>query len=112
MSDSSESSEQIGADQSQNSWAANDIIVVQLSGLKRTIAGTAVGNMVEWFDFGVYGFIAATLGRVFFPDSNTSVQLLSTFALFGAAFIVRPLGGCSSVRWAIGSAASGCWLPP
>ena len=49
--------------------------------------------MVEWFDFGVYGFIAATLGRVFFPNSSTSVQLLSTFALFGAAFIVRPLGG-------------------
>src|SRR4051794_19680333 len=93
MSDGSEPFERFGADQRQGGWTANDTIVVQPSGLKRTISGTAVGNMVEGVDFGVYGFIAATLGQVFFPNSSPSVQLLSTFATFAAAFVVRPLGG-------------------
>ncbi|MCW2640842.1 MAG: rane transport protein [Dactylosporangium sp.] len=58
--------------------------------LRRTTAGTAVGNMVEWYDFGVYSYIAVTLGRVFFPAASPSAQLISTFATFAAAFLVRP----------------------
>ncbi len=48
---------------------------------------------MEWFDFGVYAYLATTIGKVFFPDASGSAQLLSTFAIFAAAFIVRPLGG-------------------
>jgi MHS family proline/betaine transporter-like MFS transporter len=69
------------------------VIVVDRSMLRRTIAGTAVGNMMEWFDFGVYSYIAVTLGRVFFPGASAPVQLISAFATFSAAFLVRPLGG-------------------
>lgn len=47
---------------------------------------------MEWFDFGVYSYLAATIGRVFFP-SNHAASLLSSFAVFAVAFIVRPLGG-------------------
>jgi MHS family proline/betaine transporter-like MFS transporter len=61
--------------------------------LRRTTAGTAVGNMVEWYDFGVYSYIAVTLGKVFFPTASPAAQLISTFATFAAAFLVRPLGG-------------------
>ena len=53
----------------------------------------AFGNAMEWFDFGVYSYIAVTLGKVFFPSSSPSAQLLATFGTFAAAFLVRPLGG-------------------
>ncbi|MGC4961297.1 MFS transporter [Gordonia sp. DT101] len=69
------------------------ITVVDQPMLKRAIAAAALGNTMEWFDFGVYGYLAATLGKVFYPDASSSAQLLATFATFAAAFIVRPLGG-------------------
>jgi MHS family proline/betaine transporter-like MFS transporter len=64
-----------------------------MSMLRRTIAATAVGNMMEWFDFGIFSYMAVTLGEVFFPTASGPVQLLSAFATFAAAFVVRPLGG-------------------
>lgn len=74
-------------------WNADDFTVVEESALVRTIGGTSIGNMMEWFDFGVYSYLVATLGQVFFPGSNSAAQLISTFATFAAAFLVRPLGG-------------------
>jgi MFS transporter, MHS family, proline/betaine transporter len=60
----------------------------------RTIAFAAgLGNFLEWFDFAVYGFFATTIGHVFFPSSNPTASLLSSLAVFGVAFVVRPLGG-------------------
>jgi MHS family proline/betaine transporter-like MFS transporter len=53
----------------------------------------ALGNFLEWFDFAVYGFFAATIGRVFFPSQDPTASLLSSLAVFGVAFIVRPMGG-------------------
>lgn len=67
--------------------------VVDRSRLRRTTAGTAIGNMIEWFDFGVYSYLAVTLGQVFFPGASRPVQLISAFATFAVAFLVRPLGG-------------------
>ncbi|MEU9291453.1 glycine betaine/L-proline transporter ProP [Streptomyces sp. NPDC048275] len=61
--------------------------------VKRAVKAAALGNAMEWFDFGVYSYIAVTLGKVFFPSSNPTAQLLSTFGAFAAAFLVRPLGG-------------------
>ncbi len=52
-----------------------------------------LGNAMEWFDFGVYAYLATTIGKVFFPEASGTAQLLSTFAIFAAAFVVRPLGG-------------------
>ena len=52
-----------------------------------------MGNCVEWFDFAVYGFLATYIGAVFFPSDNPTASLLATVAVFGAAFVVRPLGG-------------------
>ncbi|SAL62246.1 general substrate transporter [Caballeronia terrestris] len=77
----------------QPSLDIDDITIVDQSLLKRAVGAMAIGNAMEWFDFGVYSYIAVTLGKVFFPSSNPTAQLLATFGTFAAAFLVRPLGG-------------------
>jgi MHS family proline/betaine transporter-like MFS transporter len=66
---------------------------VEETTLRRAIVGAAIGNTVEWFDFATYSFLAVTLAAVFFPPDDPTAALLSTFAIFAAAFFVRPLGG-------------------
>lgn len=62
--------------------------------MQRSIAGTAVGNFMEWYDFGIYGFLATTIAQVFYPsDSSSAVGLIATFGTLAAAFAVRPFGG-------------------
>ncbi|RQS71230.1 proline/glycine betaine transporter ProP [Burkholderia sp. Bp8963] len=78
---------------SRTSVALSDITIVDNAVLKRAVGAMAFGNAMEWFDFGVYSYIAVTLGKVFFPSSSPSAQLLATFGTFAAAFLVRPLGG-------------------
>jgi len=51
-----------------------------------------LGNLLEWYDFAVYGFLAALIGKNFFPGGDEVTQLLSAFAAFGVGFLVRPLG--------------------
>ncbi|UNM16530.1 glycine betaine/L-proline transporter ProP [Streptomyces formicae] len=72
---------------------AADATVTDPALVKRAVKAAALGNAMEWFDFGVYSYIAVTLGKVFFPSGNPTAQLLSTFGAFAAAFLVRPLGG-------------------
>ena len=47
----------------------NDITIIDDSKLKKAITAAALGNAMEWFDFGVYGFVAYALGQVFFPGA-------------------------------------------
>ncbi|MGW0564116.1 glycine betaine/L-proline transporter ProP [Streptomyces sp. NPDC003016] len=70
-----------------------DITVTDPAMVRRAVKAAALGNAMEWFDFGVYSYIAVTLGKVFFPSGDSTAQLLSTFGAFAAAFLVRPLGG-------------------
>ncbi|WP_301124829.1 MFS transporter [Streptomyces cacaoi] len=70
-----------------------DVQVVEEPMLKRAVTASALGNCMEWFDFGVYSYLAATLGKVFYPGASDAAQLLASFATFVAAFVVRPLGG-------------------
>lgn len=58
----------------------------------RAVWATVVGNALEWFDFAAYAFLAALIGKHFFPAGNEAVTLLSSFAVFGVGFIARPLG--------------------
>ena len=60
--------------------------------LRRMIVAATIGNVLEWFDFVVYGFFAVTIAEVFFPAGNPTVSLLITFGAFGLAYLVRPLG--------------------
>lgn len=61
--------------------------------LNRVVLASAVGSFVEWFEFSVYGYLAAILGKVFFPASSESVQLIASLAAFAIAFLARPFGG-------------------
>ncbi|MFZ0902490.1 MAG: MFS transporter [Mycobacterium sp.] len=75
-------------------WTRADIRVVDPTVARHSIAGTAIGNFMEWYDFGVYGYIATTIAQVFYPgNSVTAVHLIATFGTLAAAFVVRPLGG-------------------
>ncbi|MET7606146.1 glycine betaine/L-proline transporter ProP [Streptomyces avermitilis] len=71
----------------------DDVTVTDTSQVRRAVSAAALGNLMEWFDFGVYAYMAATLGKVFFPSSSPGAQVVASFATFAAAFVVRPLGG-------------------
>lgn len=73
--------------------ALGDITIVERSVLRRAVGAAALGNAMEWFDFGVYAYIATTIAQVFFPPGDPGVALLATLGAFTAAFVVRPLGG-------------------
>jgi MHS family proline/betaine transporter-like MFS transporter len=60
--------------------------------LAGVIVAATIGNILEWFDFLVYGFFAATLAEVFFPVGDPTASLLVTFGAFGLSYVVRPLG--------------------
>lgn len=58
----------------------------------KTIVAVSIGNALEWFDLAVYGFLAATIAKLFFPSGNDFYSLMLTLATFGVAFVMRPLG--------------------
>src|SRR5690349_15942997 len=60
--------------------------------MHRMIVAAMIGNLLEWFDFVVYGFFAVTIAEVFFPAHSSTVSLLVTFGAFGLAYFARPLG--------------------
>ncbi|GLZ51561.1 MFS transporter [Actinomycetospora sp. NBRC 106378] len=60
---------------------------------RRVAAACIIGNVLEYFDFALYGFFAVVVGKQFFPEASPSSQLLSSLAVFGVAFLMRPLGG-------------------
>ncbi|CAM3259847.1 glycine betaine/L-proline transporter ProP [Filibacter tadaridae] len=70
-----------------------DIVVVNPDTAKKAVFASAVGNAMEWFDFGIYSYLAVIIGKVFFPEVSGSTQLVFAFATFSVAFLVRPLGG-------------------
>ncbi|MGC2941663.1 MULTISPECIES: MFS transporter [unclassified Brevibacterium] len=61
--------------------------------LRRVVAASFAGTVVEWFDFAIYGFMATYIARTFFDSADPVVGLLETFAVFAVAFALRPLGG-------------------
>lgn len=52
-----------------------------------------IGNLLEWYDFAIYGYFAATIGRVFFPAQDPVAQVLSAFGIFALGYLMRPFGG-------------------
>lgn len=59
----------------------------------RAVAAGSVGNFVEWFDFAIYSASIPVIATQFFPKSDPTAALLATFALYGVAFLARPVGG-------------------
>ena len=73
--------------------AIDDISIIDNNKTKQAITAAALGNAIEWFDFGVYGYVAYILGKIFFPDVSPSVQLIASLGAFSIPFVFRPLGG-------------------
>jgi MHS family proline/betaine transporter-like MFS transporter len=61
--------------------------------LRRAIAASAIGNMTEWFDYGVYAYTAVYIGDAFFPSENQTASTLGSLLVFAVSFLIRPLGG-------------------
>ncbi|MFO1080581.1 MAG: MFS transporter [Reyranellaceae bacterium] len=59
----------------------------------RMLAAGAIGNVLEWYDFAVYGYFATSIGRTFFPKADPVAQLLAAFGIFAVGFLMRPIGG-------------------
>ncbi|MFZ4709488.1 MAG: MFS transporter, partial [Zwartia sp.] len=60
---------------------------------RKAIAVGAIGNILEWYDFAIYGYFATSIGRVFFPKADPVAQVLMAFGIFAIGFLMRPLGG-------------------
>lgn len=60
---------------------------------RRAAIAAMTGTAIEYYEFGIYGFMAAIIGPLFFPGSSPAAALLSVLAVFGSAFLIRPLGG-------------------
>jgi MHS family proline/betaine transporter-like MFS transporter len=71
----------------------SDVNVVNHRTLRKALGGTIVGNTMEWYDVGVFGYLVTTMGPVFLPEADRAVQNLFLLGTFGATFIARPLGG-------------------
>src|SRR5262245_62412222 len=61
--------------------------------IRRVIAAGMIGNVLEWYDFAIYGYFAAQIGRYFFPHDDAVAQLLLAFGVFAIGYLMRPIGG-------------------
>src|SRR5688572_18694981 len=71
-------------------------LMSRLEGAERstqTVVAGAIGNVLEWYDFALFGFFAPIIGTLFFPSSDRLASLLATFGVFALGFLMRPLGG-------------------
>ena len=59
---------------------------------RRVVAAGIAGNVMEWYDFSVYGFFARTIGNLYFPAHDPRTSLLAAFGVFAIGFLMRPLG--------------------
>lgn len=59
----------------------------------RIILAGLIGNVMEWYDFAVYGYFAGVIGKLFFPAEDPAASLIASFGAFAAGFLVRPIGG-------------------
>jgi MHS family proline/betaine transporter-like MFS transporter len=61
--------------------------------VKRNTIGGVVGNVLEWYDFAIFGYFAPIIGAQFFPAENQVAALINAFGVFAAGYMMRPLGG-------------------
>jgi MHS family proline/betaine transporter-like MFS transporter len=65
----------------------------QTANQRRTaILAGVIGNVLEWYDFAVYGYFVPVISQLFFPNQTPLVALLLTFSVFGVGFVMRPVG--------------------
>lgn len=81
-----------GPDSVRRRWSVDEVTVTHPDVIKRAIGAAAIGNITEWYDFGVYSYMALTIGDVIMPLEGSAATLM-TYALMAVAFLFRPLGG-------------------
>ncbi len=59
---------------------------------RRTVLAGLAGNVMEWYDFGIYGYFAAIMGQKFFPAHDPATSLMASFGVFAVGFLGRPMG--------------------
>lgn len=59
---------------------------------RRVVAGGIAGNVMEWYDFAIYGYFVRTIGRLYFRTDDPTVTLLAAYGAFAVGFLMRPLG--------------------
>lgn len=67
---------------------------------KAAVVSAVIGNVLEWYDFAIYAYFAALIGKTFFSTTDPTAALLQSFAVFGIGFVARPLGGILVGRYA------------
>jgi len=67
--------------------------------IKRTLLAGAIGNVLEWYDFALYGYFAPVFAAQFFPSNSPSVSLISAFGVFAVGFLARPIGALLFGHW-------------
>jgi hypothetical protein len=60
--------------------------------LRHRISAGFIGNVVEWYDFALYGYLAGIIAPIFFPEHDPTAGLIATYGIFAAGFIMRPIG--------------------
>ncbi len=74
-------------------WSLDQVVVTEPDVIRRAIGAAAIGNITEWYDFGVYAYFEPTIKQVFFDNLPDTAGTVATFALFAVAFLIRPFGG-------------------
>jgi MHS family proline/betaine transporter-like MFS transporter len=69
-------------------WTAHD-----RQRTRRAALAGSVGTLIEYYDFALYGYMAVIMAPLFFPSADPVISLLSALAVFGTAYLIRPLGG-------------------
>jgi MFS transporter, MHS family, proline/betaine transporter len=65
---------------------------VRTSRMLPTVLAGMMGNAMEWYDYGLYGYLSPILATLFFPSGDPLTSLMATFGVFAAGFLMRPLG--------------------
>ncbi|MBW0102036.1 MFS transporter [Pseudonocardia sp. KRD291] len=91
----------VGSAPIQSATAATQIIDIKAS--RRALVAGSLGNLVEWYEFAIYAYMAPIIAPIFFPSVSSTASVLSTFLVFALAFFLRPLGaavfGPLTDRW-------------
>ncbi|MDF2443089.1 MAG: hypothetical protein JWR01_1292 [Subtercola sp.] len=66
--------------------------VIDIAASRKALVAGSIGNLIEWYEFAIYGYMAPYIASQFFPSEDRVASILSTFLVFALAFFMRPLG--------------------
>src|SRR5215470_9686134 len=69
------------------------VIAAPEDAARRNVIAGAIGSVLEWYDFAIYGYLAPIIGKLFFPADDPIASLLAAFGVFAIGFAARPVGG-------------------